>query len=498
MSNLEAGSEYRGSTFLGIRAYFYLIALASYLTAYISEPEIFQSLTIGNWIDAHSSVPNNFIWSFFGKQQNWLDSSWFFNLIISHIETNFHWEGIVIFKLLLSLIFVLSLANLLIKFLSNSFIVGLIVLFASIGILEQRTLEPMFSLIAFFPLYLSLAFNFLNKKNSYFSLCAFIPLSLILANVHFGFLFLALISFFLFLEESNLKDSLILFLLSIFSICINPYGLAIFGQIFHIFSVYLTYYLSLRETGISLYDYSFVSLILIWTMAAILSYSISDIEKFSKSLVLAVVLSIFSFAFKHVLPWAIIFTSFLLAKLFNQIIREDKKIDFLEFFFHMDRQVYKLSKFGVVWLMSCIAFVNIYNLIKIPVFTALLPEREMDFILSKKLEFPLWHQSNVSPYVIYRLANEKGEPHSLAMLDNFSVISNPELFRDESLQMWRKTFLENPPKTVLVSHNSPLYDALISDPKWKLVWQNDKEVSSQAEVEKEKIPFYAWAIFAKN
>lgn len=493
MSEAQLGQKSR------FKYYFYIVALGAYLCGYLSDPEIFQRIVVGNWIFFHKTLPTTYLWSLASKDIAWLDSSWLFNLGLSLIETNFHWQGISLTKAALSILFVFFLADFLVLILKDFFVSGLISTIVAVGVLENITLSPELFVICFLPLLFNFVRKYLagDKKGGW--LFAFFLLSLVLANIHFAFIFIGLGIIILLLPKANSKKDVFYLLLAVFlSVALSPYGFKIWPWIYQLTSKNLSYYFVTQELVANIFEYPFVCLILLWVMVLIFLYSLQNIKDYFCEVIFLTALTILSCAFKTIIPFSLVALSYLLANLWKDAADKETLIPLQIFFSSFGKKLAKLSDLGAVFLLFSVAFVNIENLRRIASVTILFPEAEMDYILEKKLPLPLWHQSVIAPYLIYRFANEKGEPRELVRIDKTAILNNPQLIREEFHKMWRKGFAENPPKTALVHYYSPLYDALIQDPKWKLVWQNDKEVSSQGQETEEEVPFYAWAIFVNS
>ncbi len=482
-----------------IKFYFFVIALGSYLCSYLGNPEIFHSIIVGNWIFSHQALPTTYLWSSASKDIFWLDSSWLFNLLISLIETNYYWTGLALLKVTLSILFIFFFSNFLTLIFKDFFVAGLISTIVGIGVLENSGLNPELFIISFLPLLLIFIKLFFAEKKKKLSFFSFFILCLILANIHFTFIYLLSAAIILlFPKDKKKKDLLFLFLAGLLAVILSPYGSKNLFWIYQQSTKNLTYYLANQELAANIFEYPFVCMILLWSIIFVFIYSLQNIKNYFKELVFSVVLTIFSFALKTFIPFTLIVLGYLLINLWKDAVDNQSNIPLQKVFNVFGEKLSRLSYFGVIWILFCVALVNIENLRRLPLVTFLLPEREMDYILEKKLAFPLWNQSAIAPYLIYRLANEKGEPGELVAMDQTAILNNPQLIREESHKMWRKSFAANSPKTVLVNYYSTLYDALIHDPQWKLVWQNDKEVSSQGQETEEKIPFYAWAIFVNS
>jgi hypothetical protein len=130
----------------------------------------------------------------------------------------------------------------------------------------------------------------------------------------------------------------------------------------------------------------------------------------------------------------------------------------------------------------------------------LLPNEEVEYFLESGVQPPLFHEAFIGGYLVYRFSNEKGELNHQVMQTTYSS----HLYRDAAISdfslkslsdTWRDNFRSYAPNTVLCRQSSSLYQFLLDNPEWSLVFSGNQKKSKARGIIKNN-PF-VWAVFKR-
>ncbi len=473
----------------------FVFALGSYLCAYVTEADFYFHLLIGRWIGAHHALPRTDFWTIALHGNRWFAENWIFDVLLAKTEHLFGWTGLAIFKLTLCILFVSSAAALFCRSAGNLFFGTVLAAVVACGVLEQAHFGPQLLALSLFTYLLNR--NLRPREDRCGAACYTTTglAAVLLANTHSAYLLALVCSAAILCARKSASNARIFGLLILCAFASPYFGALIRFEVFDL-GAQLKYFLQTQSAVATVFDYSFSFLLLLWTLVACLARG-NRTEKSAPSveLVLAGLLSISAFTVKYLLPEALILTAVVCARAWAELSRRRMDNELTRSFLVLQAKLSALPSSGVIWVLFCIFVVNSVNFTRRPNIDWLLPRRELDYVLEKNLPFPLWHESGVAPYVIYRLSDENGEPRKLAAIDFRAVRKHPEFLWEEKGGLWKKSFLQLRPKSVLARVNTALYEHLSDDPKWRLAFQGGEEISRFVEKPAKTTPFYAWAVF---
>ena len=470
----------------------FIAALGSYLCRSVTEADFYLNLVIGRWIRATSSVPQSDLWTAAISGQSWKATNWLFQVSVSSMEDRFGWTGLIAFKLLLCCCFMFTLARLLGRLSRSGFFGGLLAVLVGCGVLELAPFDAELLGYVLFAAILSLGVSIRYWEGGLLSHFFVFLCSVMLTNTSASYLLLAFYAVLSLLIHRD-RLSLIFAALIAAAVPVSPYFGAQIGAQAAVAIAQAKYYLQTLTGAATIFDYSFCFLVLLWVLAAFLGMAESFVKRFRAEIFLAGGLSIVALALKALMPFALIFSAVLAAVAWRSREEEGTETDLQSSFEILGDKLASLPEVGVVWVLFCVTFVNVVKLYQNPNIDWLLPKHEIDYVLEKNLPFPIWHESSVGPYVIYRLADQNGSPKKLAALDWRAVSAHPEMFWQEHNGLWRQSFNTFHPATVLVRTNTALFEDLQASPEWKMVIRAGRP--TDAEDDGEKIPQYGWAVF---
>jgi hypothetical protein len=487
-----------GNMLAGIVQLSFTAALASYLCNWITEPDFYFHLLVGRWIHAHHALPTTDIWTRLLLGHPWLDANWLFQYLLSAIEDCCGWTGLAVFKLLLSFVFVWLSAVVFSAAAADRFFGTCLAAIVSCGVLEPSFFGPELAAYSLFLCFLASAYAVRNGSAGRRAWIAGGFSAVLLANLHPSYLLVLAVALLTAVFHRG-QRAFAFFLLTAVAALFNPYlGKQVLFEAGEI-AAQAKYYLQTQSAVATVFDYSFSFLLLLWFLTTCIGAARSSVVRQGEEIFLAAVLSLLSLAVKSLLPFALLSTAFVSARLWAESLAAETPGQLALSFRELQGKLSKLPAPGSIWVLLCLVFVNSVNFIKQPNIDWFLPKHALDYLQEKHLEFPLWHESGIGPYVAYRLADQNGEPRELAAWDFRAVSVNQELLWNEKNNLWRESFSIFDPKTVLVRSHTPLYETLATNPRWRLVFQAGQEVKPEDAAEKaENPPFLAWALFVSS
>lgn len=330
----------------------YLVAIVLSLKT-IKEPDLWWQLATGDWILANKSIPTTdvFSYSYFGVK--WINIKWGFEVLIALWSKAFGVESIYIIQALVTVALVyfsIKLVKLFnAPFLKKPFANGIIILalLAYLAAISSRIIgRPEMFTHLFTVVFIYLLNKFRNQKQ----LIYLLPIiQLVWTNMHEAFgigiviiaIYLAA-EWFLFLKYKAEKPIMlsIAFLLSIVSICINPYGLEMLTRPFEIFNQLNSNKFTTELSNYTTHEYwqysSYYSLtlLIIVLVGLVVSLLKNKLKGVINEFGLGNILLLFAFAilassaFRNVVFMQIILLPFTIHLLFNVIQFIGNKISF--------------------------------------------------------------------------------------------------------------------------------------------------------------------------
>jgi len=494
------------------------LAVGSYLASSLFAPEFFEHLVVGRWITSQRALPTEYYWTLLASDLAWRPVSWGFALCVSLFESFFGETGLAIYKLSGFLFFVLSATTFYTCQARDGFFGTIIGLLVSCAVLTNATLSPMLFGWGFFLSTLGLVYLYTEcKLKPSVALSSIFICGLLFANTHgFSLIVLPILLTHLLFDSNQqpetkkrLLSALSAYTLSQFC---TPYLGAQILQVLHAFinQLSLDFYFQLSVSTI--YDFPLAFLVLILLLLGVFWSSAPKSLRLAEALLLAL-FALFALAQSNALPVALILAGYYTCNIWGRS-NTGELGQLAEGFMQLRAKLMKLSPFGVLWIALCVLLVNVVNIYRIPSSRSHLPQAEVDYILEHELPFPLLHQREIGPYLVYRFSNERGEPKKKAALTPTALRLAPEIGRYEiALERfasgWQKFFDFIAPQTTLCRKASSLYAVLRSDAKWRLVYENGAVVGgagpglalqSKSPVHSSSVQLpenYQWAVFRR-
>jgi hypothetical protein len=502
-TELEEGLKSEPPALLSILIWFSaIVLLGSYLCASIFSAAFFGHLTIGHWIVSHYRVPTTDIWTLAAQGRVWRSDAWLFEVMLSAVESMFGDKGLIVLKLLLFSAFV-GAASCCFSARSGDRFFGTFVAFVvSCGVLLGVCLEAKLLGWIFFIICLDLGCRFESGEDKKRLLILIFFLGLLYSNVHSSSLGCLLVLAMLLLSEGEnpIRRGCVPFL-ALFALAqiATPYlGTQVYSSL-RGFLNFLSLELNYQANPATIFQYPVAFLLLLLIVIGYLWHCHPWTLRGSELLIILFA-AIMGFASRSLLPYALMLCGLMCARLWGRV--QGSGLGNLGIALaKLEHQFSKLPAVGLIWVILCLIIVNIANLVRHPITTVLLPAAEVDYLLEDELPFPLLHESAVGPYLQYRFADQAGNPKQLVAMTpaaaqiapNFAVA---EMFLKDLHPGWEKFFTLIAPQTVLCRIGTPLYESLVNNQDWELVFEAKKRVGSgEEETTPSRRSLVSWAVF---
>lgn len=477
-----------------------VVLLGSYLCTTIYSAAFFGHLALGRWIVSHLRLPEVDLWTLAAHGKTWRSEAWLFEVLISLVESMLGEKGLLILKLVLFSVFV-GAASFCFSARSGDRFFGTFVAFVvSCGVLLGVCLEARVLGWIFLVVSLELGGRFESDQQSKISLLPVFFLGLFYANSHSSSLLGLLILTMLLLSERDRPKSASLLFLAVFAAgqLATPYfGAQVYSSLAG-FLNFLSMELNNQTNPATIFQYPAAFLLLLLIVLGYLWHCHPWTLR-SAELLLVLFSAVAGLGSRSLLPYALILCGLICARLWGRVQGSglgNLGLALAKF----EHQLSRLPAIGVVWVVLCLIIVNVGNLIKAPLTSALMPAAETDFIIEEKLPFPLLHESAVGPYLQYRFSDEAGNPKQLvAITPAVSPIApgfaSAEMFLKDLHPGWEKFFALVAPKTVLCRTATPLYEVLVRDENWELIFKAGHRTGSGEEPLPSRRSLLSWAVF---
>ena len=372
---------------------FAILVLGAYLTAPISDPAFYFHLGMGQAL-LKNGFPHQVSWTLLGFSQPWVNTSWYFDLVLAQTEPLLHGKGLAALALGLTLLFSLSTGLLFRTLAPNGPIAFVVSALVICGVLERWELSP--ELFAWTFLVLG-CFSFSDRISTNLQRLTLFLSGLALANSHPSFFLLPL--FVLILGTGGFAETALRGGLLLAAALLTPS----FGGEIHQWASLLISELKLsvqfQDVPGTVFLFRFAFLFLLWILVALLAPRGEEFQE-KRIAILAGLLSLLGLVHRDVLPYAILPTGMLLGALLNRIFSEDENPEappLLEALRQFSQGLSRIPLAGGIWLLLCLLIVNIAAAIQLPRVDAFLPRMAVDTIIEGKLPGPLLHEDVVSP-----------------------------------------------------------------------------------------------------
>jgi hypothetical protein len=488
---------------VGLLGAAYCLTLSSYLTEPLSSPEIYRSLALSRYYNAHGVVPEQDIFTLLGKGNLLIAPTASFLTVLSCLEDLFGWPGLILLTEAIALTFVLGTYLLLRRTCASTSVVSLLTALTACGALFSSTLNSSLLGLATIPWTLLALSTIVARRWPTISATCIIVLSTAaqLTLLPFGAIWLVTtLLCFIAVEANELspKYSATIRAIALLSIlgfaCLNLPGSSQ-GLLSQMVS---TIFISDPQPA-TIYDYSSGFLFILAALGAVLPQPNRLSSKSISLLLLALCSVVVASATKLATPIASLVLTIAVANLANSSSPNTALLVGLE---NLRRAVAKLHPGGVIWVLSCLSAVNLVNATRSPLLDSHLPRQDVDYILEHQLPGPIWHPADVGGYLWWRFADAEGNfTKYQPLIDQEALLLQPLTSLSDRAGRFLESFQITQPQTALVKQLSPAYDSLILNPEWQLL-KTEKEPGEVSSVmPKDGTKFrtrFTWALFTRN
>lgn len=445
----------------------------------IVDPDLFWHIAVGRWIVSHGEVPSIDHWNAFSGATPWRAYSWLPEIVFSLVDGIGEVKGLLFLKFLSIGFFSLSLAWCYRKVASDSVIGLLTASLVMLASYNHLTLRPQVYVWILFALGLVAANStreLSSEKKSSFPLIyagIFGALGCVWANTHLttiiGLVGFSLTSFSG--TAKNYRTPIYIALSVVVGSLLTPYlggeWITFFSKTSHPMSHSVI--AEFRAATILQYSTGFLILLsaLVLTVTA-MRCALHRVGSFA----LALLLLSGSLAVVKFIPFAAIVLGMLFAEGWKE--HKEQESNFLEGLRRLRALILKIPSQGMSFFMLALLIVHSIGLFETPLETRIVPKSEVDFIIEKKLPFPILNDFGRGGYLIYRLSNRDGELLHKVSIDGRTNVGPPELwgtFLDALMgrRNWEEYLKLVQPKTILWPNQSPLISILAERREWCLV-----------------------------
>lgn len=471
---------------------FFVLLAAAYLCMPIYSATSFGQLAFGNWIWSDGQVPATDLWSVAGWGKSFALPGWLFHVLMFKVEAFGGGKALILLKLALYAAILFSTAHFFSCKAGDRFVGTIFALLVCAGMLSPADIDT--EVAGFLLLVPAVAL-------AYCSSSILVVFALGLAAVNFtssSLLVWAVFSLLVFQERSKREAFSSSAVLAVSLFC-SPY----LGRDLAYSVQQLFYFLAIQvgraADPATVYDFGFAFLFLLWLILGLAWHGAPRALKRGE-LTILLAGSLLALTHKAFLPYALFFTGLSLSLLWGRAGALGGGN--LRLAFEKTRQALsKVDRVGVVWLLLCLLIPTVYRLYKSPVTQAMLPAHETDFMLEKKLPFPLLHEAAVGPYLMYRFTAANGEAEEkifaapwTAPLDPASALG--DLFLSKLSPGWERNFSRADAQTVLCRCGTPLYYLLSSSRDWRLVFEAGEAKGAPERVSARFL--FSWAVFVRS
>lgn len=404
---------------------FILSAVATYLSAPVFESRTFFDLTVGDWIKSHKQVPRVDLWTLVGEGHSWQSPGWLYQLSLSLIREAFPHSGLLVAKLTVFFLLYLALSFVLRRLTKDTFFATSLAVIVGSGIGTGIAYGHEFVGFIFFALLLGLAFQTEatctplvrtpmapTPMTRGFWLKLFL-LSAVSANLCNLGLWAGVAGLVVISERK--RGGMFLLMVVLGGLFTPYFGVQMLSGALSGMNTLATYSLLQLQPG-TIYHFPISFMLVLWVLLAMFwHYQPQTLHR--GAMLAAVGTTLLAFAWRDLAPYALIVLALTLAMVWEEASRNRDKAELGKIAEGIRRLAIKLGALpsvGVTWLALCVTIVNVVHLFNIPVAEFMLPVSAVNAVLEDESGRPVFHSPDVGGYLIYRFANEQGEPSTAA------------------------------------------------------------------------------------
>ncbi len=452
---------------------------AFFLSTPLADPDLWWHITVGRWILANQIVPANDYWNMFYAGEPWVAYSWLIEIIFALFESWGGLYGLLILKFATSLLLTFSLGYCFAR-ISRDWFVGL--LFALLTLAASSThfsLRPQAFVWVYFIWLIFVAdalaeksrANLLRPRDEFKFYFFFALLMAFWANSHLtAILGLFTLACWLWKETSQ-RVLLISLLAATAGTFFTPY----LGYEWIIFlqkaSHPFDHSIIAEFQAATILQYRTAFLLLAIFFLLYLLYLAPRAVKFPR-LALVIVFVIASLAIGKFLPMGVIVSFAVVASIWA---RESERISQVhgpgQALMLLKKQLLRVPKEGLSFVFIVLAILAGVHTWRAVINERMVPVSALDFIKEQDLQLPLLHGFTEGGYVMFRYANQAGEPGYLVPIDGRTNVIPADVWRKYSKAAfgqrgWQEYLELVKPETILWRSDRALVSILLATGQW--------------------------------
>ena len=471
-----------------------IVAVACYLCSPIISTNLYRSIAVGRWILTFEKMPTEDLWSYAGTGVSWVNTSWAFDVLIASIERSFGLQGLSVFKIVLSVLF-LAISSALYSVLSGSVFFGtLVAVLVACGVLVSTDLEPWLLQGVCF---LIIVFLLLSLRRFFLKAVAMLLIFTLILNSGSGVIGI-LLSLLLCVWSLPFpgKERLSFSFLLLSALFLTPYGASLVfhaakEEAFLIAQSFLTW-----SSFQAVVNFQSAFLGLLWVLYIALG---RNRRKVSPMLfIISLFLSLLSLVAFHYAFIALLVIGVMLSLSWNQL-EAGKEVGLSQGILKLKNQLSTFPVVGSVWLLFCISVVSVLSTFRSYAIDVGVPDREVSMINESSF-FPLLHPVEVGGYLIHRFSGSDGAPLNKIFADDRSLRINQAIGLLASEVLSERVDISEiseqfSPSAVLCRSTDALCQSLSEDSGWERIESKDQVFSSELERRMAKV--FSWSLYKK-
>jgi hypothetical protein len=467
------------------------VLIGSYICLQVADPDLWWHIVIGRWIIAHGTVPHQDLWNMFGSESVFRAYSWSSEIVLAAIESSFGDTGLLFAQLALGVALAASL-QITCSLLARDWWIGSF--FGACGAVacfNHFTLRPQVLVWIFFAWVLLVVERIAREGLSSSRRIGLCTLGLLWANTHLtaALGFVAVVLWLLPETWDRRRVSAMFTSAGIFFLgtLVTPYFGGEWITLLTKSGHPLKYSVIAEFSPATILQYSTVFVLLGLSLLLVAGFTTRIIPTPGRALLAGGMVLAGLTAVKF-LPFAAI----VLASLFcvwwrevsgrEEILSQPGLADFLNQARDWCSRLQPMSIGAVGFFVSCLAVANVNSLIKEPIDLSYVPKGPVDFIIEKKLPYPILNEFGTGGYLMYRHSDMQGVPSQRVAIDGRTNVNPPEVWHDYQKSLlgkagWRDFIKRVNPGTILWRQGSAFVSLLYTSKEWCRVYSSGSRES---------------------
>jgi hypothetical protein len=447
-----------------------------YICTAVKDPDLWWHITVGRWIVANRTVPVVDYWTMFGSGQPWRAYSWPVEILFAAIEAWWGAYGLLVLQMFFGIALAAFVCWGLSRIAADYFFGTLIGVYATVATFSHFTLRPQVLVWIYFILLIVTADTVERRGLTTKLKLTFLGIMCLWANTHISSA-LGIVAVGAWLYGTRpLKEVVAAVACCLAGTLITPYLGGEWGMFFqtvsHPFSFQSVY--EFKPANIA----QFVTGFLVLELAVLAAFFHKNPRLFDlPKLLLTGLFVIGGLTVIKFMPFALIVVTAVLALFWRRAHQSGVTDDLLTGFDHLRTVFTKINGWGLVFLLGVLAVVRADALWAVPIDRVVTPVAAVDFLLQKRLPFPVLNPFGSGGYLMYRLSDSKGNVSHKVAIDGRTNIISEELWGSFYVALngrigWQRFIEKVQPNTILWKWESPLTPILQEGGKWCLLFHS--------------------------